>query len=143
MPGLGLQADICLLEVLPVLRISTGGVNDIERLSEAHVEMKADRSRRVVDRDHSHVDVRRIGAEIEVPQSVESGRRVVEVCVDVAVKHEAEVSAPLSEGRLRWSRRCRRRGSLWRCWSGRRRGSLLTERQCCREKTRQAYAKKD
>src|ERR1035438_7266148 len=131
MPRFWLQADISLLKVLPGFRIPAGGMNDIERLSEAHVEMKPDRSRAVVDRDHSHVDVRRIGAQIEVAQAVESGRRVVEVCVDVAVKHEAKVGAPLREGRLRRSRRRRRRGGL------------LSERQCCREKTRQAYAKKD
>src|ERR1035438_7004345 len=101
MPRFWLQADISLLKVLPGFRIPAGGMNDIERLSEAHVEMKPDRSRAVVDRDHSHVDVRRIGAQIEVAQAVESGRRVVEVCVDVAVKHEAKVGAPLREGRLR------------------------------------------
>src|ERR1035438_7041923 len=79
MPRFWLQADISLLKVLPGFRIPAGGMNDIERLSEAHVEMKPDRSRAVVDRDHYHVDVRRIGAQIEVAQAVESGRRVVEV----------------------------------------------------------------
>src|ERR1017187_284920 len=99
MPRFWLQADISLLKVLPGLRIPAGGMNDIERLSEAHVDMKPDRSRAMGEGDHSHVAVGLNGAQVEVAQAVESGRRVVEVCVDVAVKHEAKVGAPLREGR--------------------------------------------
>src|SRR5450759_3125545 len=63
----------------------------------------------MVDRDHAHVDVRHIGAHIEVAKSVEAGRGVVEVLVYVPVEHEAELRTPLPEGRRRrlsWGGRC-------------------------------------
>src|ERR1035437_10024206 len=70
----------------------------------------------MVDRDHSHADVRHIGAHIKVAQSVEAGRGVVEALVYVPVEYEAELRAPLPEGR-RGRRNWRRRSS--RCLSGR------------------------
>jgi hypothetical protein len=73
----------------------------VDCLSEAHIDVKTQRSGRVVDGDHAHVDVRRIGAHVEVAQAVESGHRVVGVPVHVAVEHQAEVGAPLRQGRLR------------------------------------------
>src|SRR5450759_3868722 len=63
----------------------------------------------MVDRDHAHVGVRHIGAHIEVAQSVEAGRGVVEVFVYVSVEHEAELRTPLPEGRRgrrSWDSRC-------------------------------------
>src|ERR1039457_3344837 len=61
----------------------------------------------MVDRDHSHADVRLIGAHIEITQSVEAGWGVVEVLVYVTVQHEAEFRTPLSEKRRRRSWRGR------------------------------------
>src|ERR1035437_8303324 len=70
----------------------------------------------MVDRDHAHVDVRHIGAHIELAKSVETGRGVVEVLVYVPVEHEAELRTPLPEARRRRRSWCRR-SSL--CLSGR------------------------
>src|ERR1017187_1056752 len=61
----------------------------------------------MVDRDHSHADVRLIGAHIEIAQPVEAGWGVVEVRVYVSVQHEAEFRTPLSEKRRRRSWRGR------------------------------------
>jgi len=141
MPGLRLQADISLFEVLPVLRIPAGSMYDIDCLSEAHIDVKTQRSGHVVDGEHAHVDVRRIGPHVEVAQAVESGHRAVGVPVNVTVEHQAEVGAPLRQGRLRRSRRCRR-GALCRR-NGRRRRRILAKRRIYPENTRQAYAQID
>src|SRR5208283_1262730 len=130
-PGFGLQVDIGLLEVFPGVGVPIGGVNRVHRLSEAYIQVESKRSGRAVDGDLADVDVRRVGAEVEVLQAVESGGWVVVVPVNVAIEQKAEICAPLRQGRLRCGRRRRRggRGVLWRCGGGGRRGSFLTKRQ--------------
>jgi len=126
MPGFWLQADIGLLEVFPRVWIAVTGVNDVKGLTEAYVEVKADGRRRMVDGDLPHADVRRVGADVEVPQPVEAGRGIVEVRIHVPVEQESEVRTPLMEGpRVNWRWCRRRRGSSRRRLSGRRRGGGL------------------
>src|SRR5665647_3340382 len=112
-PGFRLEADVGLLEVLEGFRRAVGGVDRVECLAESHIQVKAYRGGSAVHGDHPHVDVRGVGAEIEVPELVESGIGMVEAPVHVAIEHEAEIYASLRE-----------RG-LWRRRSGRLRGGYL------------------
>ena len=119
-PGFRLETDISLHEVFPGVRIAVAGMDNVEVLAETDVQMKADGSRRMVNRDHAHADVRRVGAHVEASQCVDAGSRVVEVGVYVPVEKKVELRTPLPErriGRRRGSSRRGRRRRGGRCLS--------------------------
>ena len=76
---------------------AVAGVNHVEGLTKAYVEMKTDGRGRTVDRDHPHADVGHVGAQIEVAQRVEAGRGIVERLVYVSVEQETELGTQLPE----------------------------------------------
>ena len=126
-PGLRLEADVGLFEVFERFGSAVAGVDRVERLAEADIQVKADWARGAIDGDLAHVDVQRVGAEIEVPELVVSGIGMIEVRVDVAVEQETEIGSEVREGRRRGRGRGRRRRGrgrrLGRCLIGR----LLSE----------------
>ena len=131
MQPLRFEADIGLLEVLPGIRIAVARVNDVEHLTEADIQVKADGSGGVVDAELHHVDVRRVGADVEGAQSVETVIGIVEVGVHIPVEQEAEIGAPLMQGTgIDRGRRGRWRGSC--------RGGCRSGRCLCLEPNRQA-----
>ena len=87
--------------VLPVKRIalltsSSAAAHNLGaecKLRGANVEVEAYWRGCMVDGNHGHVDVRQVGAHVEITQPVESGGRVIKVVFDIAVEHETEVGA--------------------------------------------------